>query len=72
MKSYNANKPTSYITYLDVNSLYGQSIMQFLQTETHDWANLKDSNLENFDYNVLVLILSTIYNSIDFFYILIL
>ena len=46
--------------------------MQFLQTETHDWANLKDSNLENFDYNVLVLILSTIYNSIDFFYILIL
>lgn len=34
--------------------------MQLLQTETHDWANPKDLNLENFNYNFLILILSTI------------
>ena len=34
--------------------------MQLLQTETHDWANSKDFNLENCSYNFLILILSTI------------
>ena len=30
MKSYDPNKPSKYITYLDVNSLYGQVMSKYL------------------------------------------
>ena len=36
LKSYHANKPTSYIIYSDVNNLNGHSMIQFLPTETLD------------------------------------
>ena len=36
MKSYDSNKPTSYIVYLDANNLYGHSMMKLLSTETLD------------------------------------
>ena len=41
LKSYDANKPTSYIIYLDANSLYGLSMMQLLPTETFLFASVK-------------------------------
>ena len=39
LKSYDASKPTSYITYLDANNLYGHSMMQLLLTKILDWVN---------------------------------
>ena len=36
LKSYKANKPASYIIYLDARNLYGYSIMQLLPTELLD------------------------------------
>ena len=42
LKSHAANKPTSYITYLDANNLYGHSRMQLFQTKILDWVNSKD------------------------------
>ena len=38
MKSYDSNKPTSYIVYLDANNLYGHSMMKLLSTEILDWV----------------------------------
>ena len=36
LKYYNANKPTSYIIYLDTNNLNGHSLMELLLTEILD------------------------------------
>ena len=41
LKSYNANKPTPYVIYLDANALYGHSMTHILQTEILDWVNRK-------------------------------
>ena len=41
LKSYNANKPTPYVIYLDANALYGHSMTHILQTEILDWVNTK-------------------------------
>ena len=46
LKSHDANKPTSYIIYLDPNVLYGHSMIQILPTEILDWVNPKDFNLD--------------------------
>ena len=46
LKSYNSNKPTSYIIYLDANNLYGHSMVQLLLTEILDWVNLKGFSLD--------------------------
>ena len=51
LKSYDANKPTSYIIYLDANNLYGHSIMHILPTEILDWVNPKDFNLDSYSNN---------------------
>ena len=48
LKSYNANKPTSYIIYLDASNLYGHSLMQLFPTEILDWVNPKDFNVDNY------------------------
>ena len=50
LKSYGVDKPTSNIIYLDANNLYGRSMTQLLPTETLDWVNSKDFNLDNY-YN---------------------
>ena len=42
LKSCDANKPTSYNIYLDANSFYEQSMMQFFPTKILDWINPKD------------------------------
>ena len=41
LKSYNANKPTPYVIYLDANALYGHFMTHILQTEILDWVNTK-------------------------------
>ena len=60
---YDANKPTSYIIYLEPNNLYQHLMMQLLPTEILNWVNhfilddcsndgLIDSFLEiDFDYS---------------------
>ena len=48
IKSYDANKPTSYIIYLDTDNLYAHSMMQLLPTEILDWVNSKDFNLYHY------------------------
>ena len=45
LKLCDANKPTSYIKYLDVNNSHGHSIMQLLPTEILAWVNPKDFSL---------------------------
>ena len=57
LKSFDADKPTSHITYLDANNLYGHSTMQLLPTKLLDWINPKDFNLDNYSND----------NSIGFF-----
>ena len=47
-KSYDANKHTSYIRYLDTNNLYGHSRMQILPTVILDWVNIKGFNLDKY------------------------
>ena len=46
LKSYNSNKPASYIIYLDANNLYGHSMVQLLPTEILDWVDLKGFSLD--------------------------
>ena len=48
LKLYDPNKSTSYITYLDANNLYGNSMMQLLSFEVLDWVNSEKLNLGNF------------------------
>ena len=42
LKSYDANKPTSYIKYLDTGNSYEHSMIQLLPTTVLDWVNTKD------------------------------
>ena len=46
LKSFDANKPISYIICLDVNNSYGQYMMLLLPTEILDSVNPKDFNLD--------------------------
>ena len=47
-KSYDANKLTSYSTYLEAKNSYGHSMIELLPTEILDWFNPKDFNLDNY------------------------
>ena len=51
LKSYDADKPNSYIKYLDTNNLYGHFMMQLLPTEILYWVNSKNFNLDNYFNN---------------------
>ena len=51
LKSYDANKPTSYIIYLDTSNLYEHSMMQLLPTKILDWADPKDFHLDSYSSN---------------------
>ena len=42
MKSYDDNKPSKYITYLDANSLYVWAMSQYLPYSESKWLNQKD------------------------------
>ena len=39
MKSYNKNKESSYIIYLDANNLYGWAMSQYLPISGYEWCN---------------------------------
>ena len=47
MKSYDPNKPSLYIPYLDANNLYGLSMCQYLHYGGFKWLSQKE--IENFD-----------------------
>ena len=49
MKSYNDNNPSKYITYWDVNNLYGWVISQYFPYSGFKWSNQKEIN--GFDVN---------------------
>ena len=51
LKSYDTNKPTSYVIYLDANNLHGYFLIKLLPTEILDWVNPKDFNLDNYSKN---------------------
>ncbi|KAK3088565.1 hypothetical protein FSP39_020689 [Pinctada imbricata] len=48
---YDTTKPNSWISYLDMNNLYGTSMVNSLPERDFDWLN--DKQLENFDVNVI-------------------
>ena len=48
LKSYDANKSTSYLICLDANNLYRHSMMKLLTTKILDWLNPKYFNLDNY------------------------
>ena len=48
LKSYDPDKPISYIIYLDVYHLYGHSAMQLLTFEILDWVDPEKFNLDNY------------------------
>ena len=41
MKSYDHSKPSKYITYLDVNNLYGWAMNQYICYSAFKWLNQK-------------------------------
>ena len=42
MQSYDYKKPCKYITYLDVNNLYGWAMSQYLPNSGFKWLNQKE------------------------------
>ena len=48
LKSYNSNKPTSHIIYLDVNNLYCYSLMQLLPNQILEWVGPEKFNLDSY------------------------
>ena len=53
MKNYDENKESSYIQYLDVNSLYGWAMSQKLQVNGFKWVNneINEEFIKNYDEN---------------------
>ena len=41
MKCYDNSKESKYITYLDVNNLYGWAVIQCLPYRRFEWLNQK-------------------------------
>ena len=41
IKSYDNNKPSKYVTYLDENNLYGWAVSQYLPYSKFKWLNQK-------------------------------
>ena len=42
MQSYNVNKPSKFIVYLDENSLFGWAMSQYLPYSGFQWLNQKE------------------------------
>ena len=54
LKSYDDNKPTSYIIYLDANNLHGHSMKQLLPTKILDCGDLNDFSLDHYSSDSLI------------------
>ena len=51
LKLYDANRPYSYIIYLDANDLYEHPVKQLLPTEILEWVTPKGFDLDNYCNN---------------------
>ena len=51
LKSYDPNKRTSFIIYLDANNLYGQPMIQLIPNEILNWVNLEKFNPANYSHD---------------------
>ena len=49
MKLFDPNKPSSYISYLDANNLYGLEMSQYLLYGGFKWLSRKE--IDKFDVN---------------------
>ena len=47
MKDYDPKKPSTFITYLDMNILYGRAMSEYLPYGRFTWLK----NLDEFDVN---------------------
>ena len=54
LKSYDSNKPTSYIVYLDTNNLYVQYMMQLFPFEILDWVHPEKNILDIYGGDSLI------------------
>ena len=45
MKSYDAKKPSKFITYLDAKNLYGWEMIQYLPYGVFEWLNKKEIDI---------------------------
>ena len=57
LKSYDANKSTSYIVYLDASNLCGHNMMKLLSNELLEWVDPKDfiNNYLNNYYKYIII-----------------
>ena len=44
MQSYDAKKPSKFMTYLDANNLYGWAMIQYLPYSEFKWLNQEEIN----------------------------
>ena len=51
MKSYDHNRPSKYIIYLDANNLYGWEMIQYLPYGRFKWLN--QNKINKFDVNAI-------------------
>ena len=51
MQSYDVNKPSKFITYLDANNLYGWEMSLYLPYGGFKWLNKK--GIDQFDVNLI-------------------
>ena len=49
VKDYDKSKESTYITYWDVNHLYGWTMSQYLPYDNFEWMSEKEINEVNFD-----------------------
>ena len=45
MCHYHSNKPSTFITYLDKNNLYGRAVSEYIPYEEFEWLK----NVDSFD-----------------------
>ena len=50
MKNYDPTKPSIYMSYLDINNLYGCGMSDYLPYERFIWLK----NADNFDVNSII------------------
>ena len=49
MNDYDPKRPTTFITYLDKNNIYGWTMCEYLPYEGFEWVK----NIDEFDINLI-------------------